>query len=42
MFIQGGLYNLKSSDAERRQKIEDLLKDKRFFEYEESDEIPTD
>ena len=42
MFIQGGLYNLKSSEAERRQKIEDLLKDKKFFEYEQSDEIPGD
>lgn len=42
MFIQGGLYNLKSSEEERRQKIEDLLRDRRFFEYEESDEIPND
>ena len=26
IFIQGGLYNLNSSEAERRKKIEDLLK----------------
>jgi hypothetical protein len=26
LFIQGGLYNLNSSEAERKQKIEDLLK----------------
>jgi hypothetical protein len=25
LFIQGGLYNLSSSEAERRQKIEDIL-----------------
>lgn len=25
LFIQGGLYNLNSSEAERRQKIEDIL-----------------
>ena len=26
LFIQGGLYNLNSSDSERKQKIEELLK----------------
>ena len=26
LFIQGGLYNLSSSEAERRKKIEDVLK----------------
>ena len=26
LFIQGGLYNLNSSDVERKQKIEELLK----------------
>lgn len=25
LFIQGGLYNLSSSEAERRKKIEDIL-----------------
>ncbi len=28
LFIQGGLYNLNSSDADRKQKIEDILKRK--------------
>lgn len=26
LFIQGGLYNLNSSDSERKEKIEELLK----------------
>ena len=41
MFIQGGLYNLKSSDAERKQKIEGLLK-KREDEEVREEEIPND
>lgn len=26
LFIQGGLFNLKSSEAERREKLENILK----------------
>ena len=36
LFIQGGLYNLKSNETERRQKIEDVLK--RTNNLEENDE----
>ena len=42
LFIQGGLYNLNSSDAERRQKIEDLLKRRNVNEDNEGEEIPDD
>lgn len=43
IFIQGGLYNLKSSDAERKQKLEDLFKKKKKDDdIGEPEEIPDD
>lgn len=43
LFIQGGLYNLNSSEAERRKKIEDiLLKTRKDNEDNEEDEIIDD
>ena len=42
IFIQGGLYNLNSSEAERRKKIEDLLKKKEKNEDVEDSDIPDD
>jgi SNF2 family DNA or RNA helicase len=43
LFIQGGLYNLSSSEAERRKKIEDVLKRTNKDEEDiDGDEIPDD
>ena len=42
LFIQGGLYNLNSSDTERKQKIEQLLKRRKKDEQNSRDEIPDD
>lgn len=43
IFIQGGLFNLKSSEAERRQKLEDLFKKKRIDDENGTEEdIPDD
>ncbi len=43
LFIQGGLYNLNSSEAERRKKIEDiLLKTRKDNEDNEDEEILDD
>jgi len=43
IFIQGGLFNLKSSEAERRQKLEDLFKKKRLDDETGGEEdIPDD
>lgn len=42
LFIQGGLYNLNSSDVERKQKIEELLKRRNKDEENSRDEIPDD
>ena len=43
LFIQGGLYNLNSSEAERRKKIEDiLLKRRKDNENDEEEEILDD
>lgn len=42
IFIQGGLYNLQSSEAERRQKLQDLFKKKKKDEDIEAEEIPDD
>ena len=41
ILIQGGLYNLNSSESERRQKIEDVLK-KTGEPGNKKDEIPND
>lgn len=41
IFIQAGLYNQKSTDSERRERLEDLLKKKNIYE-ELDDEIPND
>lgn len=41
LFIQGGLYNLNSTDMQRKQKIEDLLK-KRNNDEENDTEITDD
>lgn len=41
ILIQGGLYNLNSSELERRQKIEDVLK-KTGETGNKKDEIPND
>lgn len=43
LFIQGGLYNLNSSEAERRKKIEDiLLKTRKDIEENDEEEIIDD
>ena len=43
LFIQGGLYNLNSSEDERRKKIEDiLLKTRKDNEENEDDEVIDD
>lgn len=41
IFIQAGLYNQKSTDTERRERLQDLLKKKNIYE-ELDDEIPND
>ncbi len=41
ILIQAGMYNEKSTDTERREKLEDLLK-KRSPDEEADDEIPDD
>lgn len=41
IFIQAGLYNQKSTESERRERLEDLLKKKNIYE-ELDDEIPND
>ena len=42
LFIQGGLYNLNSSETERKQKIEELLKRRQEDEEGDREEIPDD
>ena len=42
LFIQGGLYNLNSSESERKQKIEELLKRRQKDEENSREEIPDD
>lgn len=42
LLIQGGLYNLNSSEAERKQKIYGLLKRQNINEDNDAEEIPND
>jgi len=41
VIIQAGMYNDKSTDSERRERLEDLLK-KRATDSDSDDEIPDD
>eukprot|EP01022_Parablepharisma_sp_SALTPOND_P021983 TRINITY_DN43_c0_g1_i1.p1 TRINITY_DN43_c0_g1~~TRINITY_DN43_c0_g1_i1.p1 ORF type:complete len:1112 (+),score=159.57 TRINITY_DN43_c0_g1_i1:1539-4874(+) len=42
MVIQAGLFNQKASDSERRQKLEDLLRQDEKAQDEEDDSVPDD